>query len=146
MKITPKQIFTVFLAVLAWAAVYVNQEFDFTRWAYSPGQYGQGYIPEGEEWRFAVNKSIRFFLNDLISLVFIYGLFQSIHYVKVALWVMGFGMFILLPTYLTIAILFKEEAFNVLTFLHRITMNPWLMLLLVPAFFYQRVEQAKERT
>ncbi|TNE81760.1 MAG: exosortase F system-associated protein [Bacteroidetes bacterium] len=144
MKIQPRQILIVFLAMLAWAAVYVNQEFDFTRLRYNPGQYGQGYIPEGEEWRFAVNKSIRFFLNDFISLVFIYGLFQSVKYVKVALWVMGFGMFILLPTYLIFAILYKEEAFNVLTFLHRITMNPWLMLLLVPAFFYQKMEKKAE--
>lgn len=141
MKIQPKQIFIIAFALLGWAAVYVNQEFDFTRFRYNPGQYGQGYIPEGEEWRFAVNKSIRFFLNDLISLAFIYGLFQSVKYVKVALLVMGVGMSILLPSYLSLAILYKDEAFNFLTFLHRITMNPWLMLLLVPAFFYQRMDK-----
>lgn len=142
MKFSIRQMVYVALAVLGWALVYVNQEFDFTRFQYMNGQYGQGAIPSGEEWRFVINKGLRFALNDLISLLFIYGLFQEIKYVKVALWVMAFGLFILLPTYLTLAILYKEEGFNLLTFLHRITMNPWLMLLLVPGFYYQKVNKA----
>ncbi|MHB1277097.1 MAG: exosortase F system-associated membrane protein, partial [Bacteroidia bacterium] len=109
----------------------MTQEFDYTRLAMREGQYAEGHIPAGESWRFVVNKSIRFLLNDLFSLVFIFGLFQKRSYMQLALLVMGFGLFILLPSYLILAIQFKESAFHLLTFLHRITMNPWLMLVLI---------------
>lgn len=135
-KLTGKQIGMISLAVIGWGLVYVFQEFDFTRMEFRFGQYAEGRIPEGEAWRFGVNKGLRFLFNDLFSLLFIYGLFQKRTYVQVALFVMGFGLFVLLPSYLILAIQFKESAFHMLTFLHRITMNPWLMLMLVPAFYY----------
>lgn len=125
------------LAVMGWAAVYILQEFDFTRFAFRPGQYQEGFIAAGEEWRFVVNKSLRFLFNDLFSLLFIYALFNKKNYTRFALVVMAFGLFILLPLYLVLAIYYREAGFHLLIFLHRITMNPWLMLLLVPAFLYQ---------
>lgn len=136
-RLNINQIGIILLALIGWAVVYVFQEFDITRMEMRYGQYNQGHVPTGEEWRFIVNKGMRFVLNDLFSLLFIYGLFKNPKYVRFALWVMAFGLFVLLPTYLVLAISFKEEAFNLLTFLHRITMNPWLMLLLIPGFFYQ---------
>jgi|GEM_PF-557213 len=141
-KLKPKQILWIALAVLGWGFVYVMQEFDYTRLEFRMGQYAEGYIPVGENWRFVVNKGMRFLLNDLFSLLFIYGLFQKPSYVKVGLVVMGFGLFVLLPSYLILATQFKESAFHMLTFLHRITMNPWLMLMLVPAFYYDQTQKS----
>lgn len=135
-NLKPRQYLQIGLAILGWVLVYIFQEFDYSRLEMRPAQYAEGNIPEGESWRFVINKSIRFLLNDLLSLLFIHGLFQKRNYFIVALLVMSFGMLILLPSYLILAIAFKESAFHLLTFLHRITMNPWLMLMLVPAFFY----------
>lgn len=136
-KLSPKQWVLLVLAVMGWGAVYVFQEFDFTYLAFLPDRYAQGHIAEGDAWRFVVNKSMRFLLNDLFSLLFIYALFNNRSYSQLALLVMAFGLLILLPAYLVLAIYYQEEAFHLLVFLHRITMNPWLMLLLVPAFLYQ---------
>lgn len=132
-----KRVIWVGFALLGWALVYVFQEFDFTRMAFMPGQYGLGHIPEGEAWRFAINKSARFILNDIFSLLFIYGLFNKRSYLIIALVVMGFGALVLLPTYLILAISFGGQEPSFLVFLHRITMNPWLTLVLVPGFYYQ---------
>jgi len=143
LKLQPKQIVFLAIGLVGWAIVYVFQEFDLTRMEMRYGQYAQGVIAEGESWRFVVNKGMRFLLNDLFSILFIYGLFDNLRYVKLALWVMGFGLFILLPTYLILAISFQQEGFNLLIFLHRITMNPWLMLLLIPGFLYQKANQTK---
>ncbi len=136
-RLSPRQWVLLILAVIGWAMVYVFQEFDFTRFVFRPDQYAQGRIEEGDAWRFAVNKGMRFLLNDLFSLLFIYALFNNKSYSRLALLVMAFGLFLLLPAYLVLAIQFQEEGFHLLMFLHRITMNPWLMLLLVPAFLYQ---------
>lgn len=137
LKLQPKQWVLLFLAIMGWAIVYILQEFDYTRLSFQPGQYHQGFIPEGEDWRFVINKGIRFLLNDLISLLFIYAFFNNRKYTSFAIVVMAFGVLILLPVYLCLALSLKEDGANLLVFLHRITMNPWLMLLLVPAFLYQ---------
>lgn len=137
LKPSPRQILLVTAALFGWAAVYVFQEFDFTRFTFMPGQYERGIIPEGENWRFAINKSMRFLLNDLFSVVFIYGLFNKKNYLMVAVFVMLVGAALLLPAYLFMAINHGQEGSPLLVFLHRITMNPWLTLMLVPAFYYQ---------
>ncbi|MBI1222763.1 MAG: exosortase F system-associated protein [Bacteroidetes bacterium] len=139
-----RQLFWIALAFAGWGFVYVFQEFDFTRFEFRIGQYAEGHIPDGESWRFAVNKSLRFFFNDLFSLLFIYGLFQNRNYIRIGLVVMAFGLFLLLPVYLTLAILYKDSIFHLLTFLHRITMNPWMMLLLVPAFYFIQMKKDQD--
>ncbi|HCS20722.1 MAG TPA: exosortase F system-associated protein [Bacteroidetes bacterium] len=136
-KLSPRQWLLLILAIIGWAMVFVFQDFDFTHFKFIPDQYAQGHIAEGDGWRFAINKGMRFLLNDLFSLLFIYALFNNKGYSQLALLVMAFGLLILLPTYLILAIYYQEEGFHLLMFLHRITMNPWLMLLLVPAFLYQ---------
>ncbi len=144
LKLSKTQLVWIGLSVLGWGYVYVFQEFDYTRMEFRFGQYAEGRIPEGENWRFVINKSVRFLLNDLFSLLFIYGLFKKSTYVKVGLVVMSFGLLILLPLYLLLATLYRESAFHLLTFLHRLTMNPWLMLLLVPAFFYSETRKKSD--
>jgi exosortase F-associated protein len=136
-RLSLKQGLLLALALFGWAAVYLFQEFDYTRMAFQPGQYEHGYIPEGEGWRFAINKGIRFLLNDLFSLLLIYALFDSKSFSRLALLVMAFGLVVLLPLYLVLALGSGQEHYHLFIFMHRITMNPWLMLLLVPAFFYQ---------
>lgn len=140
MQFKLSQIVWMLLALLGWALVFMLQDFDVTRLEFRFGQYAEGHIPEGENWRFIINKSLRFLFNDLFSLLLIYGLFAELRYIRIGLLVMALGMFILLPAYLILAIHLGPEGFHYLTFLHRITMNPWLMLLLIPAFFYQRLK------
>jgi exosortase F-associated protein len=144
-KLSAKQLLLMGIALAGWAMVYLNQDFDVTYGKYIFNQYSQGSIPENGEWRFVINKSLRFILNDLFSVLFIYGLFQSRAYVRTAFLVMGFGLFVLLPLYLTLALIYRTEGFNMLVFLHRITMNPWLMILLIPAFYYMETEKVQEK-
>ncbi len=131
------------LAFVGWVVVYLLQDFDFSVFEFRFNQYAQGRIPVGGEWAFVLNKTLRFLFNDLFSLLFIYGIFREMRYVRVGLWVMGFGLCLLLPAYLSLALIYREEGFNLLTFLHRITMNPWLMLLLIPGIFYQKYSQGE---
>lgn len=139
--ITLRQILLVLLAICGWGVVYVLQQFDFTRMQLIPGLYEQGHIEVGDYWRFSINKIIRFTLNDLLSVLFIYGIFQERKYVRLAFGVMFLGLFLLLPTYLIANYLMGVEGFHKLQFLHRITMNPVLMILLIPAIFYDKSQR-----
>ncbi|MFN3841570.1 MAG: exosortase F system-associated membrane protein [Cyclobacteriaceae bacterium] len=94
-------------------------------------------------WKFVTNRSIRFILNDLLSLLLIYGLFPQRKYVLFAIGVQVFGsVFILLPYFI---LKFEYPSYNgpLISFLHRLVLNPLLMLLLIPAFYLQNENAGK---
>lgn len=88
-------------------------------------------------WQFVTNRTVRFILNDLLSLLLLYGLFPQRKYVLFAIGVQVFGViFILLPYFI---LKFQYPSYNgpLISFLHRLVLNPLLMLLLIPAFYLQ---------
>ena len=89
-------------------------------------------------WRFIVNRSIRFVINDVLTVLLIFALFFERKYVLFAIGVQLFGLlFILIPYFI---IKFNYPGYNgpLVSFLHRLVLNPTLLLLLIPAFYYQR--------
>lgn len=91
-----------------------------------------------------VNKTLRYVLNDLFSIAIIFGIFGEKKYARFAVYVMLFGLLVLLPAYLFIYLQQPYGFSSMLTHLHRVVMNPVLMMLLIPAFFYQkRLNQAE---
>lgn len=85
---------------------------------------------------FIAGRTTRFILNDLFMILLIYGIFQKKKYVIFAFYVQLAGIFFVLVPYLTIK---YYTSYNgpLISFLHRLVINPLLMLLLIPAFFYQ---------
>jgi exosortase F-associated protein len=93
---------------------------------------------ESGMWKFIVNRSIRFILNDVLAILLIYALFVERKYVLFAVGVQVFGMvFVLIPYFL---LKFQLPGYNgpLISFLHRLVLNPTLILLLIPAFYYQK--------
>jgi exosortase F-associated protein len=89
-------------------------------------------------WKFIVNRSIRFVVNDVLAILLIYALFAERKYVLFAVGVQVFGLvFVLIPYFI---IKFNYPGYNgpLISFLHRLVLNPTLILLLIPAFYYQR--------
>ena len=89
-------------------------------------------------WRFIFNRSFRFIINDALTILLIYALFYEHKYVLFSVYVQLFGMvFVLIPYFI---LKFNFPAYNgpLISFLHRLVLNPTLLLLLIPAFYYQR--------
>lgn len=95
-------------------------------------------LPEFNKARYVFSKIFRFLLNDFFSLLVIWGLFGNKSYLRFAVIVFLFGFLILLPMYLVGALFFFADTFFILNHLHRIVLNPVLMMLLIPAFYYQQ--------
>jgi exosortase F-associated protein len=73
-----------------------------------------------------------------LAILLIYALFYERKYVLFAVWVQVFGMvFVLIPYFI---IKFNFPGYNgpLISFLHRLVLNPTLLLLLIPAFYYQK--------
>jgi exosortase F-associated protein len=87
---------------------------------------------------FIGNRSIRFILNDLLAIALLYALFGERKYVVFAIWVQLFGFLFLLVPYFIIKVKFPSYNGPLINFLHRIVLNPILILLLIPAFYAQQ--------
>lgn len=88
--------------------------------------------------RFLVNRTIRFLINDAFAIGLIYALFPSRKYVVFAIYVQLFGVVAFLIPYYILKIYFPHYNGPYLNFLHRLILNPTLLILLIPAFYYQK--------
>jgi exosortase F-associated protein len=88
--------------------------------------------------RFLVNRTVRFLLNDAFAIGLIYALFMERKYVIFALYVQAAGVILFLIPYFILKLYFQSYNGPLISFLHRIILNPTLLMLLIPAFYYQR--------
>jgi len=94
--------------------------------------------------KFIINRSIRFLLNDALAIGVIYALFKERKYVIFSLYVQVIGVVLFLLPYFVLKIYFPSYNGPLISFLHRIILNPTLLMLLIPAFYYQRKKSGIE--
>ncbi|MBL3655373.1 exosortase F system-associated membrane protein [Fulvivirga sediminis] len=127
LSLKPFQIVVLILATTGLLVVYLFQKhLDHFLGTYFTDHY----------WSFVLTKSIRFILNDLLMIAIIYALFAKRKYVVFAFYIQLAGVVCILLPYLIIK---YHTSYNgpLVSYLHRLVVNPLLMLLLIPAIFYQ---------
>lgn len=88
--------------------------------------------------RFLINRSIRFLMNDAFAIGLIYALFEQRKYVIFSLYVQVAGVVLFLIPYFILKIYLPTYNGPMISFLHRLVLNPTLLMLLIPAFYYQK--------
>lgn len=120
------------------AMVFIFQKFDYFRFLQSRlGISDSPWLYTG----FVVNKVIRFLINDGVCIFFIYILFKEKKYMKVAFLLFLVELFIILPLYFWIKLATEgdsELSSPLLSQIHRLIINPTLMILLIVSFLYQK--------
>jgi exosortase F-associated protein len=128
----PQTLLRIFVGALAAAglvAVFLFQRFDVAQY---------WHLADSALGRFLVNRAIRFMVNDVLAIALIYALFYERKYVLFAVWVQLAGVVLFLLPYFVLKVYFPAYNGPLLSFLHRLILNPTLLLLLIPAFYYQR--------
>jgi len=92
---------------------------------------------------FILSKILRFILNDFFAILVITALFPEKKYLQFAVGVFALGFVVLLPAYLILFLNYFEETFTYQNHIHRVVMNPLLMMLLIPAFYAQKKNSQK---
>lgn len=92
---------------------------------------------------FVLNRLVRFIFNDVFLLGIIFALFYRRQYLVFALWVQLFGVVFILIPYLVIKINAPYYNGPLINFIHRLIINPVLMILLIPAFYYKDILQSR---
>lgn len=96
------------------------------------------------KWKIVLNKGLRYTLNDLFSIAIIHGLFKNKTYTQFAVYVLLFGLFVLLPSYLGLIFYAPSGYSSMISHFHRIIMNPVLMMLLIPYYYMMEVQKKEE--
>ena len=132
------------MAVLLLILMYMLQRLNYCALLFSAFSLpdGQaGFQLPSDNFQFIFNRTIRYIINDLSVILLIFVLFQNRALTQVAFALQLFGLIVILPIYFYIKLSLEgptEISSPLLSFIHRIVVNPILMLLLIPAFFYQQ--------
>ena len=90
---------------------------------------------------FSFNRTLRLLLNDFFMLLLLAGWFQSRSVLQLAFAIQLIDFFVLLPVYLLVKLSLEgdiEISSPLLSQFHRLIVNPTLMILLIPAVYFQR--------
>lgn len=91
---------------------------------------------------FIFNRCVRLILNDLACMVIIWFFFKEPKYLKAAFLVFCIELLVILPVYLVVKLNLEgpsELSSPLLSQIHRIIVNPLLMIILMIGFYYQKV-------
>ena len=87
---------------------------------------------------FFIHRTARFFINDLFAIGLIYALFYERKYIIFSLWVQLAGVIFFLIPYFGLKYYLPKYNGPMINYLHRLILNPTLLLLLIVAFYYQK--------
>ena len=90
---------------------------------------------------FIINRTARLIINDVACFLIIYALFKEQKYLKIAFWVFLLELLVILPGYLVVKLTLEgasEISSPFLSQVHRLIVNPMLMILLIIGFGYQK--------
>lgn len=96
-----------------------------------------------ENARFVVKKILRVLLNDFFMLIVIAAWFKDQKIIRLAFLIQLIDGLFLLPIYLYLKLAIEgttEISIPLLSLFHRLIINPTLMILLIPAVYFQRMQ------
>lgn len=97
-------------------------------------------LPVFDLVRFFLNILLRYLANTIFSIAIIYFLFQNKMYFKIAL-VLFIVLFIFLVVVLFYLLFSGNPNYMVLFYVRRFLIQPLLLLLLIPAFYVQKIAE-----
>ncbi|MCH8546149.1 MAG: exosortase F system-associated protein [Cryomorphaceae bacterium] len=133
---------TILIGVLGLAVIYIFQR-DLFYSGFSDAGASTVKVPDFDATRFIWHKFTRLLLNDTFSLFIIFGIFLRKDFIQFGFKLLLIEVFIILPIYLSLSIYMYEYTRFFLQHIHRLIVNPVLMMLLIPAFFYQQHKETQ---
>lgn len=101
-------------------------------------EYFHKPLPNFDTTRFLMNVVFRFSINAFLSLGVIYFLFKDKNILRLSVYLyLGIGV-VLTILFFTYLVFFKEPDYLILFYIRRFLIQPVLLVLFVPAFYYQK--------
>ena len=97
--------------------------------------------PRREIFKLTLFTTLRYALNTIISLGILYAFFKDKSIIKFSFYFYGVAYLILLIPFLYFVINPKQEDYYLFFNVRRFLIQPLFLILLIPAFYYQRLKQ-----
>ncbi|MBD3864628.1 exosortase F system-associated membrane protein [Olleya marilimosa] len=97
--------------------------------------------PRQEVFKLVINTSFRYLLNTILSLVILYVFFKEKSLIKFSSVIYLVSYFLLIVCYLYFVLDPKQENYYIFFNLRRFLIQPIILLLLFPAFYYNKLRQ-----
>lgn len=145
-RITVKLAFVILASVIL-LAVYLFQQFNFLLFF-----CGNIASPANCSFHpntiFIFNKTFRLIVNDMACMILILAIFKERKYLRVAFYIFLFELLIVLPVYFLLKLTLEgdsEISSPLLSQIHRMIVNPTLMILVMIAFSYQKFKTGSSK-
>lgn len=135
------QILYLVLGLLILVGMYLFQGIDYFAKAALLVGWNEAVTPSVN---FIFNKTFRLVVNDMACFLIILACFKEKKYLLVSFWLLLIELFCILPVYFFFKLRLEgvsEISSPLLSFVHRLIVNPMLMLVLIVGFFYQKVRE-----
>jgi len=137
---TSRRWFWIGFGLLGLLLVFVFQRVDYL------SIFTVGEAQRNLEASFVVNRAVRLILNDALCLLLIANIFQRADYNRLAWRVFLVELLLVLPIYLFVKLKLEgptEISSPLLQPIHRMIVNPLLMIILMGALYFQRWKLGK---
>ncbi len=106
---------------------------------YFKNDYLYTYLYNLDVWRLTMNMLFRYVLNSLISLGIIWFLFERKDYFKFSGFFLMLAFMILIVAFVLLLRDDFESGYLLIFYIRRFIIHPLFLLLLLPAFYYQKL-------
>ncbi|GLB51463.1 exosortase F system-associated protein [Neptunitalea chrysea] len=109
--------------------------------AYFKSNFLSKEFPDFNTIKLIASLLFRYVLNAMISLAILYLLFRTKGIVKVSTGIFIVAFLVLCPIYFTLLYLNDVGEYMLLFYIRRFLIHPVFILILIPAFYYQKKKQ-----
>jgi len=131
----------ILIVLLVLVRVFENELFYDPYLLFFKSDYLHMDFPRREILKLTLYTSLRFLINTLISLGIIYLVFKDKSVVKFSVLIYGVAYIILLTLFLYFVINPRQEDYYLFFNFRRFLIQPLLLLILLPAFYYNKLKQ-----
>lgn len=128
----------ILLALIRW---FENELFYDPYLSFFHNDYLYMDSPRQEVFKLVVNTSFRYFLNTIISLLILYAFFKEKSLITFSSIIYLVSFIVLIMCYLYFVLDPKQENYYIFFNLRRFLIQPVILLLLFPAFYYNKLRQ-----
>jgi len=128
----------ILLALIRW---FENELFYDPYLLFFHNDYLYMDTPRQEVFKLVINTSFRYLLNTILSLVILYVFFKEKSLIKFSSVIYLVSYILLIVCYLYFVLDPKQENYYIFFNLRRFLIQPIILLLLFPAFYYNKLRQ-----
>ncbi|CAN5372895.1 hypothetical protein BH09BAC3_BH09BAC3_12890 [soil metagenome] len=135
----PKKVIWILVALVGLALSFILQNVDWVALICNCYDYPQLH--------FIVRKVVRVVINDSCMLLLIHSWFDDPKITRLSWKIQLIDMLLLLPIYLILKLTIegdREISSPLLSQLHRVIVNPILMILIIPGVYFQRLKRTEQ--